>query len=364
MAQYNKSTSLHLGHLDGLRFFAFLAVFIHHLPNSGLPVLTQIHSLGWMGVDLFFVISSFLFFYLFKAETAKTGSINVGQFYLRRILRLYPLMMLAPVLAVLVSPIPIIDPAKAFGRYLALGLFSDNLLSAIQGYNATVPWVSHLWTLSLEFQVYLVMPFVFLVFQAVGAKRLLWGLVGVAAFAIAARLAFILCGVSATTVWVTPFLRPESILIGLALAVGGASLIPGSVPFAAGAIALVTLVLGPDATQGGPWLLVSYPLVAVFCGALVWLTLNLRALQTMLGWAPLAYLGKISFGLYVFHLAAIYFANDWLGGDFRIAPGGYWGLFSISLVLCVGVSALSYRLLERPFLKLKDRFSAVISRPI
>src|SRR4051794_10600592 len=88
------SSALYLPQLDGLRFFAFLAVFIHHL--SAPEPLRFLQARGWMGVDLFFVISAFLFFRLFNEEASVAGRIDVLRFYLRRMLRLYPLMVAFP----------------------------------------------------------------------------------------------------------------------------------------------------------------------------------------------------------------------------------------------------------------------------
>jgi peptidoglycan/LPS O-acetylase OafA/YrhL len=356
------NSSLHKPELDGLRFFAFLAVFVHHMPQAPFPILAGLKHFGWIGVDLFFVISSYLFFYLFKAEFAKAGRIAIGKFYLRRLLRLYPLMVAAPLLALIASPLPVADIPTAIGRYLGLAVFMDNFLIWGLNYNVTVPWISHLWTLSFEFQVYVVMPFAFLAWRLVGTRRFLAGLLAILVISLIARMAFLLAGIRPRTIWVTPFLRPESILVGLALSMITLRMRPVAVA-TLGALALTVLLLGPDPLKGGYWLLASYGLVALFCGAIVWLALNVPALSGAMGWRPLAYLGEISFGLYVFHLAAIYFANAWLGGDFRVAAGGWFGLFGASLALCIFLAALSHRYFERPFLALKERASIIVSRP-
>ena len=89
--------SLYLAALDGLRFLAFLLVFLHHLPRT-FAVLSTASRVGWVGVEIFFAISSFLFFYLLAAEQQACGEIDIPKFYWRRLLRIYPLMVLFPFL--------------------------------------------------------------------------------------------------------------------------------------------------------------------------------------------------------------------------------------------------------------------------
>ncbi|MER9912870.1 acyltransferase family protein [Mesorhizobium sp. M0050] len=117
------SPKLYLAPLDGLRFFAFLAVFFHHMSDFTVSaVLDKMHNYGWVGVELFFLISSFLFFHLLDAEYVKTGGIGVRNFFVRRFLRIYPLMILFPIAMLVIHGSP---DGNGYFRLAGLALFLD-----------------------------------------------------------------------------------------------------------------------------------------------------------------------------------------------------------------------------------------------
>lgn len=109
---------------------------------------------------------------------------------------------------------------EAFGRLLGLGFFSDNFLVWLNGYNKAIFASQHLWTLSYEFQIHLIIPLLFLLYRSVGPNRFLCFLGALWVAACGARLAFILVGAKHPVIWVTPFLRPDSTFVGLALGLG------------------------------------------------------------------------------------------------------------------------------------------------
>lgn len=78
--------------LDALRFLAFLLVLLHHAPyTEKIPIWVILHNYGWIGVDLFLCLSAYLFTKLLYVEYQEKGNINIGFFYLRRMLRIWPL---------------------------------------------------------------------------------------------------------------------------------------------------------------------------------------------------------------------------------------------------------------------------------
>jgi peptidoglycan/LPS O-acetylase OafA/YrhL len=107
---------------------------------------------------VFFAISSFLFFSLLDHEFSKFGSINVTQFFVRRALRIYPLMAAFTTAMFFLST----KDGHAVARYLGVLVFVDNFCAWKDGYNAVVPYTAHLWTLSYEFQIYLLIPLAFI----------------------------------------------------------------------------------------------------------------------------------------------------------------------------------------------------------
>jgi peptidoglycan/LPS O-acetylase OafA/YrhL len=275
--------------LDGLRFIAFLLVFVHHMvapPTNAVMLFLKGH--GWIGVEVFFAISGYLFFSLLTAEDKAHGRINIPHFYIRRLLRLYPLMVGFP-LAMLIWQTPI--TGETVGRLLGIAFFSDNFLSWTKGYSPI--WATgQLWTLSYEFQIYLVIPIAVLLYKSMGPRAFAWLLLGIWGVCEGARLAFILSG-QGSAIWVTPFLRPESTLIGIALSLGLLRRRPPLVVTAAGIAGVVVLGLLPHVREISLWTLALYPACALICGAALWLAVHNRVVIKALSARWLVYLGKI-----------------------------------------------------------------------
>jgi peptidoglycan/LPS O-acetylase OafA/YrhL len=104
--------------LDGLRFIAFALVFIHHAPSLNNRVMGALHRFGWIGVDLFFALSAFLFVKILSKEFDKTGTITIGKFYIRRGLRIWPIYAIYCILmtgATYVADKPSLSPWRALG---------------------------------------------------------------------------------------------------------------------------------------------------------------------------------------------------------------------------------------------------------
>ena len=359
--------SLYLPSLDGLRFLAFIVVFFHHMPAPNIPILRQLHEFGWAGVELFFVISAFLFFHLLKAEAAMAGTISIPNFYLRRGLRIYPLMTFYPIAVILFVAIATTDHIDWSGmlvQFVALMGMAQNFLTWITGYSMAIPWTAHLWTLSFELQIYLIIPFAFIAFLRIGRRAFILALAAAWLGAIALRSIFIYFHAAHPVIWVTPFLRPESILVGLLLAIGAFRSTKTATVVVVAVAAMAMLIRGRNVQDIGLWTLAIYPLVAIIAGCILWLATNLPAVSAVLSVRPLRFLGKISYGLYVFHVIGIHCAL--LGAEkLGIRPAGmlhYSFVFGWALALTLAMAAASYYLLERRFLYIKERFSKVVSR--
>jgi len=354
--------SLYEPELDGLRFVAFMSVFLHHLPLfSKSPVQVQY---GWVGVELFFVLSSYLFFRLLDSEFAKTNNIRVKDFFVRRILRIYPLMICFTLGMILYFAA---FNLQALIRFVRIATFSDNIVTWFYGYNGAIPETGHLWTLAFEFQVYLFIPAAFLAWKRFGTSRFLIavGLLYLAMFS--ARLLVTSIGVPHPVVWVTPFLQPEAVLLGVVLATGVLDRVPvwvwPVIFISAGRQFINTPVPWAGVTPAA----ISYPLAAITCLALVQSARQLRALQVIFSLRPVVFLGTISYGLYVFHLFGISQAGAWLislTGPLDVQGNGmdYAAYGAAGLSLTVLMSVASYYVLEMPFLRLKRRFETVHGR--
>lgn len=362
--QARVAASLYLAPLDGLRFCAFLLVFIHHLtrPLDDWHPMADVQALGWVGVDLFLAISSYLFFHLLSAEYDKTGRINIGWFYIRRLLRIYPLMMLFPLAMLL-----IFGATDRFGwlRLAGLGLFLDNIVSWFRGYNS-IRFSNHLWTLSYEFQFYLFLPIVFLVYNRLGQRAFLVAASAFFIYCFLVRMLFYSGGVPHPIIWFTPFLKPESLLAGMCLVV----LRPAWKWWWSALVAVLGVILFANLPL--PWesawsSAISYPVIGLTCGAILDVSLRSDMLSKALSIRPLVVLGRISFGLYVYHLLAIHLELELtsrlgLSLDRINNLSDYAAGFVIAFGITIAFATASYWLIERWFDRLKLRFAVVVGR--
>ena len=340
----------HLGALDGLRFVAFLMVFFFHVsaaPEYGTLLMFQ--KQGWVGVEVFFAISSFLLFSLFEQEHGKIGTIRISQFYVRRLLRIYPLMMIFSIVMLAVYGT---WGMGSFGWILSLASFVGNYVYWFPEKALSVPNTGHLWSLPYEFQVYAILPLLFLTYRAVGKRAFVMALLCALPICLIARAALVMSGLSIQSIYMTPILRPESTIAGILMAIGvtrGAPTWAASLLLLASAIGLLAL---PDMHRPIGTIF-AYVTAALFSGALLHTALYSGIFARLLSWPPIAYLGRISFGLYIFHIWAFIEGMTLL--RMTAIPENYGTRCLAGLALCVATATVSYYLLERPILALKPR---------
>jgi peptidoglycan/LPS O-acetylase OafA/YrhL len=341
--------------LNGVRFIAFLLVLFNHGPAGTNPVTATLNQYGWIGVEIFFVISSYLLFMHLEEEKARTGGISIAKFFERRLLRIYPLLVVFPLMMLIVSDV---KPWEFAFRYAGLLFSVDNIITWWKGYNYGVPFSPHLWTLSYEFQVYLFIPFAFLAYRGLGKERFLRLLLLVWCVCTATRAAAVWLAVDYRVIWVTPFFRPDSVLLGLLLFIGIGARQPVWM-FIASAIGSFALVItNPNVNVVGPWLMMLYPVVAIFAFSIVWLSLKANILATILGSRILNYLGTISYGLYVYHIFARELGKRTTEALGFTEPGAYYACYMLStLAITISLASISFAVIERPLLKLKRRVS-------
>ena len=334
----------HRPELDVLRFGAFFLVFLHHaLPHAsaeysiGVPVAQGLAALGRagaLGVDLFFALSSYLITELLLREHRSTGTLNIRAFYTRRILRIWPLYYFA--LFALAPAMRLFDQSdKLTANYVAgFALLSGNWVCTIAGYPASS--FSLLWSVSIEEQFYLVWPW--LVRGSV--RRIGTWAIAMLVVASITRIVLAATGTVHPGVWCNTLARLDPIAGGALLAARGKKTQPRPWLVVTGLAGL--LLVGGFADHDGWVTVVTFPLAALFAVAVLYGTIGLDCKNQVL-----RYLGKISFGLYVFHAAAIHIAGPLAG-----------------LPLSIGAASLSYKFLETPFLRLKEHYALVGSRPL
>jgi peptidoglycan/LPS O-acetylase OafA/YrhL len=360
--------------IDSLRFFAFLSVLIHHSPvPKTIYVWKTLHDFGWIGVDLFLCLSAFLFAKLLSAEYIKQGYINIKYFYIRRILRIWPLYIFFVGLMLVFTfytngweqGIPV--------RLLGLVTFSDNLFSMTLGYNTAILYVAHLWTISFEEQFYLVIPWGlgFLFQQSKKFAGII--LVGLLFLGLGIRALFIYNQVQHPAIWVFPLTHFEPIFGGLIIGLGVFDKVLKNISswiiFLFGLIALWAVTLLPNVNIQQWKLMLTYPLVGIGVSLILFSIMNgaLWQISAIMKSKALGYLGKISYGLYIYHLFAVRMLAHTVVDAF-ISPDRVVVypamMLIISFAFTLVISILSYEILEKPFLKMKSRFTFIKSRAI
>ena len=356
--------------LDVLRFFAFLAVFFHHalLRDPSLyirrglsPTATQwlltAKEAGAYGVDLFFVLSSYLITELLLREHASRGRFSISAFYMRRALRIWPLYF--TFLAATVFLIPSVFPNDQFGPLYAIGfvLFFGNWVCAIYGIPFSV--AGPLWSISVEEQFYLAWP---LSLRLFGINRIKQLAIGMLAIALATRVFMAAYGFEHPAVWCNTLARLDPIAIGAVLAFslrGRVLQISNALRFLLFGVALAGFLLTARYLgQDGPTSIITYTVTAIASVLLLIAVLKTDApLLRVPVFSWLVYLGRVSYGLYVFHLLALALVGKLAFVPILGISLNFERRLILSFMLTVLLAATSYRWLEHPFLKLKKRFT-------
>ena len=354
--------------LDGLRFFAFLLVFVHHHPLfSEIPYLSFLHVYGWVGVDLFFTLSAYLFTKLLIAEFYKTKTISFKKFYIRRLFRIWPVYFLFVIFCIILYYFlnDTIDDNIGI-RIIGLFTFSDNIMCALYGFNQ-LPYTAHLWTISYEEQFYIFIPIIiFLLVRTIWKNKLI-SLISVFLLFNVFRLVMMANNVTHLAIWVLPTTRFESILLGIVIGFGGFKFLLNRInPIVIGLIGILffgLLVLLPRPNEISFWLILKYSFMGISTSMVLFSVLNSDFLKKFFSQKIFVFLGKRSYGLYLYHFLGMEVA-DIMIEKITLLPSNSLTSFIYSLLITIIVSIISYWLVETPFLKLKKKFEVINSRPI
>ncbi|MFM1871977.1 MAG: O-acetyltransferase OatA [Planctomycetota bacterium] len=353
----------HFRSLDGIRCISIAAVLWHHAPAHDSVAGESLLARGFLGVNLFFVLSGFLITTLLLREEDKHGRISLPAFYLRRVLRILPAYYLL---------------IAAVSLYYCVYKGQSELAAMVPYYFAflsnflkdDIPLLAPTWSLSVEEQYYLLWPAV-LCLTSGGLRWVRAVLLPVVILALV---------VHATGVWQwheppgyevgeaifgLPAEGYSAILLGAWLAFlmhsprGYAVLAPLCAwtwaPLLWGGVLLVSLLLLPQVLAGWPMFLV-HVLMTLLVGSVVMREDQpvARPLQARF----VVRIGEISYGLYLLHLVGLHLAEV-LGARL---PGGLagsvWVVTALYVPISIGLAELSFRWYEAPFLRLKSRFGA------
>lgn len=344
----------HFGALDGLRCLSIVAVVWHHT-RPEIPGWV-LDNRGFLGVDMFFVLSGFLIVTLLLREHDRAGRISLRHFYLRRGFRIFPLyygLIFAITLALLV---------RGSASQMAEAWFDELpiLLTYTANWFEVTTLLSISWSLAAEEQFYLIWP---PLLCALG-WRSLWVLGGV--LVVGQAIHFRLLDAPLAQIGIGPhdlaMLRQTGftpILLGVGLAhllhveqgyrlaarALGARWTP--VVLLSGLILLMALT--PDDIMGWPRVAIHVTMVLLLGSCVV---REDHALAPFLRWPPIVRLGVTSYGMYLLHKIAQHVAEVGLARvDFGFAGDEFLLCMAGSIVL----AELSFRYFETPFLRLKDR---------
>ena len=347
--------------IDGLRFLAFLLVFFNHSRSLTSNFLSYI---GWSGVELFFLLSGFLLTKLLLAEYNQATSIQLYKYFIRRILRIWPLYFIYLLFIVLASLL-MIDCPLSVPRLLSNIFFYDNIITVFNGFNLNLA-SGHLWSISLEEQYYLVLPFLIPLLAKQTTRKVNLFIIVSFLLLLTSRYLLSLSGVNYSFIYVLPF-SADSFLAGIIPGLGMYDVwlkkINSTLAFVIGSCLLALLYFLPPRTVMNPNQVLIYFIPAVaFSFIFISIVYTERGLLYWLFSNKLIrYLGKISFGLYVFHVIAnriTYYVFHKLNEPVDIRG------FIFSLFITILLAILSYELIEKHFLKIKNRFTVIKNRDI
>jgi peptidoglycan/LPS O-acetylase OafA/YrhL len=344
----------HVGGLDGLRGLAVLLVLVSHLnlvvrraDLTGFAPVDRLLSGGFLGVDLFFVLSGFLITALLLREVGDTGDVRYGAFYGRRALRLLPplyLLLLVHAVYTLASD----GDWGAEGASIRAAVLYLSNWQVVYSFETVADGTNHLWSLAVEEQFYFLWPALLVGLLGVGLRpRVFAAVLGVVVVATAFHRALLWDhGVDWVELFVRTDLRLDALAIGAALALlwtTGST--PGRGVVAAGWVGAGVIILcvllsraNEDFFQLGGATLFALGAAAVILAVLDGNWSGIAVLE----WRPLRAVGLVSYGLYLWHFPVFTAVGD----HGRDLPSVVRVL--LALLISVGATLLSWFALERP----------------
>jgi peptidoglycan/LPS O-acetylase OafA/YrhL len=378
------ATRMHVPALDGVRGLAVSMVLVFHFFGQMEPTTRLEKALCWVtqtgafGVELFFVLSGFLITgILYDSSQRGQRGAYFRNFYMRRVLRIFPLYYLVLVALFLVAPLipPLRGPDLDFMRQHQgwAWLYGVNVYIALHG-DWALRYIDHFWSLCIEEHFYLVWPLVVWL-MAGRATVLMWVSLSTSFAAIAARLVGNIAGLNWWATYVlTPF-RLDGLALGAFLAMLARQ--PGGMDRIQRMLPRVAAFIGAGIVASFVWVLLNRRgLPAIYT---IRVTLIMMLLAALLMWAlvapegalvsrffrsrPMTFLGTYSYGLYVYHHFLSYYMMHrrtefvvarWVGSHL-------WGALLQAIagsLVSLGIAYASYELVEKRFLGLKRRFES------
>jgi peptidoglycan/LPS O-acetylase OafA/YrhL len=375
----------HLPALDGLRGVAITLVLAHNFDIIGAPRGMWAHAVdvalnvGWIGVQLFFVLSGFLITRILL-HTQDSANYFAG-FYGRRILRIFPLYYGTLLVAFVILPLLVKLPtgfAQEQAHQAWLWLYLSNTSNTF-GFESQV--FPHFWSLAIEEQFYLLWP---LLVHRRSPFQVLRLCLAIAVLSVVVRVALLLHGTDVHAVYSMTFCRMDALAMGAAVA--ALLKVPGATVYVSAhrkrmAWGTLALLVGGfvvthgyprtsylDQTIGYSWLAFAFALAVLVVVSGDSVGSRSSRWEQVLSLTSLRTLGKYSYSMYVFHKPL----HDWVGVPILTALGLFpepsstvavvYFLASTAITLLLG--AVSYHLIEKHFIGLRRLFVADVRRPV
>ena len=328
--------------LDGIRAVAVLLVLLAHFD----PTAHYLTGGGTVGVDLFFVLSGFLITSILLAEWSEDADINLRAFYRRRVLRLWPALVLLLAFYAIAAPLISTVPRDHFSAALAAALSYMNWQQA--ALHGPEGFVGHAWSLSIEEQFYLVWPTLLIIILWFSRKAVTLFLAALLIGTVAWRCYLTFHGASVIRIYAGTDAHADPLLIGCLLAALTLSAIrtdrlAGAWPLPAAA--LLAIVLTP--AWSTRWFLWEFTANGILGAWLVAAVMQKRSglLAGMLSSSTMVWLGRRSYGVYLWHVPMMK-ALTFL----KLPP---WPRALLGIPISLIIAAVSYRFVEEPILRRK-----------
>ncbi len=353
-----QTPSFYLPQLDGLRFVAFLLVFIHNAPYvESNKIWAIIHELGWIGVDIFFFLSAFLITKILIAEFKDKGAINIKSFYIRRVLRIWPLYFFY---IIVISCFHKLETDLII-QLAGLSTFTFNIIFLFVTANRVFAF-THLWSISYEEQFYSIVPWLLkYTFRKDRTSKINF-IIFIIILGNLLRLILIAFQVKHPAVYILPVTHFESLLLGVTFGLGlfdkTLSQVHTGILYVTGILFLGAVAILPPNHIVGATLILTYSFSGIGASLITTAAVRENSLsEVVFSNKVVIFLGKRSYGLYIFHIASLMIADlicrDLFGITSQQIKIYTVLMYAFGLGLSLLFSSLSYWLIELPFLKLK-----------
>lgn len=362
----SKAARRHFHTFDALRFFAFLKVFLLHLPIVAFPWFNYVKAGGGIGVQFFFVLSGFLITYIICEEKTRTGQLNLKNFFVRRVLRIWPLYYLMVAVAyitpyILEHFLSLPSSGEGYKPNIWISVFFlENYKMMATHQHANVSPLSVMWTLCIEEHFYIVWGLILYYLKLKDLPKLI---VACIAIGLVCRMVYVANNIPTSDLFTNIDLFAYGAIPAYLLIAKSeqAELAINKIPYWTKLLFLVLLIMtilvcSQYKTDQDYVAITS--LLGLLFSLLIVLILPEKSRLRISDENWLSRAGVYTYGLYLYHTLVINLLKQIFNKQ-NISldkPGTAMLFFLVALMATLLCSIISYYLFEKPFLRLKKYF--------